>query len=453
MKPVPQPGKPMLFLTSDRARIEQLLSMAKGFKHVFLIELEARSVFRHVDGVYNRVVVDDVDEEGVVRKRAVSPQRFITHTLPTAVESLAVVMFTPGISSALSPPPALNPSTAVVGFAPSLDSVPDRWLQFFDEVEELWLADREDVEQVLGMYDPRFEGLTYGELLTLKAKSLPSLAEMVVEADKLRVKRLMAAGLKPENPAHTLDTIPVDPYLAHHLRKHLKMGRNILIIGPSGSGKTYLAAAMASSMNTPVYSLSAAVFLQAQRSGFGEMLNTLRHAVNTSIVLNEFDRLVDAESRIKTSFLTHLENVRKNAVTWMACTAVDADKLLERNSKGEINIEMVRPGRMDEVIPMPPPFLRETKTRLVKTLAPDLPDDIVYKIVDGFDMMYASDYISVITRVKNDGPSVLNDFDIDGEARRKKLLHLLDVLTEVGNTSTYLVNEIEKHLTTRWCYM
>ncbi|MEM4154898.1 MAG: AAA family ATPase [Candidatus Caldarchaeum sp.] len=453
MNPVPQPGKPVLFLTADRARTEQLLSHAKGFKEIFFVELEVRSVLRYVDGVYSRLVVDELDEERVARKRAVSPQRFITRTLPTAVDSLVVVMFTPSMSLAPPPPPALSPSTAVVGFAPSLDSVPDRWLQFFDEVVELWLADKEDIKQVLGMYDARFEGLTYGELLTLKAKSLPSLAEMVLEADKLRVKRLMAAGLKPENPAHTLDTIPVDPYLAQHLRKHLTMGRTILLVGPSGSGKTYLASAMASSMKTPVYSLSASVFLQAHRSSFGEMLNTLRHAVNTSIVLNEFDRLVDAEPRLKTSFLTHLETVRKNAATWMACTAVDPDKLLEKRSKGEINIEMVRPGRMDEVIPMPPPFLRETKTRLVKTLAPDLPDDIVYKIVDGFDMMYAYDYLSLITRVKNDGASALNDFDIDEESRRKKLLHLLDVLTEVGNTSTYLVNEIEKHLTTRWCYM
>jgi SpoVK/Ycf46/Vps4 family AAA+-type ATPase len=200
---------------------------------------------------------------------------------------------------------------------------------------------------------------------------------------------------------------------------------------------------MAGEMGMPTYSTSAARFLEASREMFTTLMTTLKYAGNTSVIINEFDRLVAAEPRIKAAFLTYLE---KRPPSWVCGTAVNLDLLLESSGKDSGHPELVRPGRVDEVIPIPPPREKATVEALVRQLASryslQLGEDTLARVIRaGYgEPLYPSDYLALLMRAASGEKNI--EVTIDLAAREKQLYCMLEKLERYGLTSTQLIDEI-----------
>ncbi|MEM4382811.1 MAG: AAA family ATPase [Candidatus Caldarchaeum sp.] len=444
-------GSLTLVASSDIARVEQIASQGAGeFKHVYIVDFGTSTVKRLVRGDWQvvKIKVHEETPEGVKQQKKVkiSPRIFLKRV--GELENSLFVLWVPSPEIS-SKPPTVPHSSSLVFITPFISDVPPTWMPYFDEYVDATMADDLDMAEVFGKVIPELRGLTYGELKALASKNLSGEA-LFAEADRMRLKRFAAVGIKPEKLPKQ-DEIAIDSYLLRYVAKHARNGVSILLVGASGAGKTYLARAIAAMLNQPCYSLSAGLMLEAKKNALPDLFASLTYGEHASIILNEFDRLVDASNMIKTMFLTYLE---KRPQGWFCGTAVDLFKLLEigEDGRGRGSVELVRPGRIDEIIPVPPPFESDTKLKLVKIIARERGislDERAAKEIAFFDtFIYPADYIALLERYRIDGVKGLEYHEIPD--RRADFEKMLDTLESVGFTSHVLLDEIRRRMYTGW---
>ncbi len=434
-------GSLAVLVTPDMERINQAVKHNPGYMRYRRIDIMGRAVYMFEGGVWRPVVYKVQTEQGVVKKVKKSPMSELKD-MPSVENTFYLVQVTGMVREAVRP--SVHQTSAALVVTSTLDWLPDTWLPYFDDFLQDDMVDSEDIAEVLGYVDERVRGLTYGELVALKSRVGNLDADAIAaEAAKIRVKRFAALGLKPENNLPRLDDIPLDSYFREHLRRHLRLGACVVLVGPPGSGKTFIASAMAGSMGLQTYTTSAARFLEAGRDTFSTLMLTLRYAASTSIIINEFDRLVSSEQRIKTAFLTYLE---KRPPSWIAGTAVNLDILLESSDSESGHPELVRPGRVDEVIPVPPPRERSTIEAIVRSLLDryriQLDDIMVSRIVRAVkgEALYPSDYLALIMRAASGEKHP--EITVDTIARERQLSRMVELLERHGLTSPKLLEKI-----------
>jgi len=434
-------GRVAVLVTPDMERVTQAVKHNTGYRRYRRIDISGKAVYMLEGDVWTPVLNKVHTEDGAVKQVKKSPMRELKH-MPSAEDTFYVVQVTGMLRDAVRP--SVHQTSAALVVTPTLDYLPDTWLPYFDDYLQDDMVDEADMAEVLGFVDSRLKGLTYGELVALSSR-VPQhdIDGLAAEAAKIRVKRFASVGLKPETSLPTLEAIPLDRYFREHLKRHLRLGACVVLVGPPGSGKTYIASAMAGSMGMQTYSTSAARFLEAGKDTFTALMATIRYAANTSLIINEFDRLVSAEVRIKAAFLTYLE---KRPPSWIAGTAVNLDMLLEASDRDGGHPELVRPGRVDEVVPVPPPRERETVEAVIRMLAAQhyisVDDDVVRRIarLARGEPLYPSDYLALLMRAKAGDRHL--EITIDTAARQRALDTMIYRLAELGLTSSDLIEKI-----------
>ena len=449
MRILPNPGEMLVLFTYDPARIYQVLEQNRNrFGKRFVASLDAETVEAEDDsGRLERFKVEVSGPDGK-KLVAVSLRSFIEKMVPQLEDAL-VIVYGHGARRLgpppLGPPPRLKRSTAMVLMVESLDDVPEGWELAASDMVDAYFADEEEVAQVLGARVRELRGVLYGELLRLR--DCPP-EKWLQEADRMRNIRLLSVGLERMKQSSSFDELPLDGYFKKHLARHYGRPANIVFTGSPGSGKTTIAKAMASAFRN-CYLLDAGRILERERGGFlAHALQTLQYISNVSLVINEMDHLVMAGRQYLSRFLSFLE---ENHSVWLAGTVIDVAPLM-RDEGGAYSSELLRPGRIDEVIPVPPPFEKRTKMEIVRREAESLganlsPDDI-RRIASAAPLLYPSDYISLIQRFMSEGRRGIALFaeTYDVEARRASILDLIDKCKRLGNTGVGLLEKIEYYV-------
>jgi hypothetical protein len=434
----------LVVFTYDPARIYQVLEQNRHrFGKRFVVNLDVESVEVEDDsGELRRYTVERPDESDPSVKHiiAVSVRNFLERMLPQ-LENALIVMYAPGGRS-WGPPPRLRRSSAIVLMAPSLDEMPEGWEVAATDMFEAHFADGEEVVQVLGRPMPELRGVMYGELLRLR--DYPP-EKWLQEADRMRNIRILSTGLERMGGGVPFAELPLDGYFKRHLSKYLGRPANLVFTGSPGCGKTTIAKSMAREFRN-CYLLDAGKVLERERRAvFTLALRTLRYISNVSLVINEMDHLVLAGRQYFSKFLSFLE---ENHSIWLAGTMIDIRPML-REEGGAYSSELLRPGRIDEVIPVPPPLERPTREAIVRMEAEGMgislsPDD-VRRIASAAPLLYPSDYLSLIQRYASEGKKALYAFSetYDEEARRQSILETLEKCRLLGNTTTTLLDTMQ----------
>lgn len=448
MRILPAPGDLTIVLTYDPARARQILRQNRSrFSKRFLVNIDAESVEVEDDeGRLERykVAVKDV-EEG--KKVVPVPYRsFMERMVPQLENSLIVfVLFGSHAAAARAGPPPMLRRSAAVLLVETIEDVPAGWERDATEIVEAYFADEQEMMEVLGESPPELRGITLGELERLA--ELPR-ERWIAEADRMRNVRLTMLGLERMKPGTPFQELPLDTYLRRHLATHLGRPRCLVFTGAPGSGKTTIAKAMAQAYSNS-YLLDAGRVLERSRSPFlAHILVTLQYMGNVALVINELDHLVLTERRYLPRFLSFLE---ENQTVWIAGTVIDISPLT-REQAGTLHSELLRPGRVAEVIPVVPPFEKATREGIVRAVARQLgvalDERSVRAVASAAPLLYPSDYISLVRRFSVEGRRALSAFvdTYDLDARIASVEALVAKCERLGNTSTSLTEAIWSHL-------
>jgi hypothetical protein len=442
----PQPGGLTLVLSYDPARARQILAQnRRRFGRRFFVNIAAESVeAEDEEGRLERYKVVTRTPEGEKTVVAVSLRNFLERMVPQLEDSL-VVMYGGPEARRLGPPPLPRETTALVLIVETMDDVPEGWERDVREVVEAYYADEEETREALGEAPRELRGVLLGELERLAR--LPR-ERWAAEADRMRATRLAIMGLGRMPPGPRLRDIPLDGYLRAHLLRHEARPGCVVLTGAPGSGKTTVARALASAYGS-WYMLDAGRVLERGRTNFlGHVLAELRHMGNVALVVNELDHLVLAERRYMARLLSFLE---ENESAHIAGTVVDISPLL-REQSGTYHSELLRPGRVSEVVPVPPPFSREAREGVVRGVARSLGVELDGRgarlVAGAAPLLYPSDYISLVRRYAAEGAAALRAFaeTYDLEARAASVEALVEKCERLGNTSTSLLDAIRDRL-------
>jgi transitional endoplasmic reticulum ATPase len=161
--------------------------------------------------------------------------------------------------------------------------------------------------------------------------------------------------------------------------------RGLLLYGPPGCGKTFLIKAIAGSGQTNVLSVKGAELLSKwvgeSESGVRDLFRRAREAAPTLVVLDEVDALAPTRGqstdggttdRVVASLLTELDGVEQlPGVVVIGAT----------NRPDLIDPALLRPGRLERLIYVPPPDA-EARTAILKACVKKVPVDPTVDLVD-----------------------------------------------------------------------
>jgi transitional endoplasmic reticulum ATPase len=210
----------------------------------------------------------------------------------------------------------------------------------------------------------------------------------------------------------------------------------ILLYGPPGCGKTFIARKLSEKLNFNFYEIKpsdlASIYVHGSQVKISALFNKASENAPSIIFFDEFDALVpkrgDTSHHYKSEvneFLAQLDNLSEKGIILIAAT----------NLISSIDASILRPGRIDIKVFIPPPDF-EARLQVIKLYLEDRPQEKI-------DFMRLAEYLEYYTysEIKN---------IIDITARKSALNQdpittdrIIDVILE--NPASLTDEEIEKY--------
>ncbi|MEM3447268.1 MAG: AAA family ATPase [Nitrososphaerota archaeon] len=458
---IARPGSTSAILTWDRRRIEKFLDEAGGrFEESYLVDWDYGSVYRIVKGVREQLMAE-VEVEGVKKRVKISPELFFRKILPQKkIRTLVVVSVfsSPRISMGDSP---MNAGIhAIVFFTGDTEILPTHVQSRIEDVYEMYFATDEELAALaeklkrLGI-DPAqavsfMTGLTLSEAeeLCLEAENRRlTLGGVVERIKKIKDARMRALGIEQDRSIGGIFDAAIDSPYKRLLANYTSHG-SLCFLGPPGSGKTYMAKRLIGTEYGDPFTIDAGRIIQQRSSEhlFLQALTYLRNLKRVGLLINEYDHLI-SDRRFYTRMLRFLEEARGILFT---CTVINPEMIL----KDGVLTEAMRPGRIDEIIPVLPPMEMKTRLAMTREIAEELArqgktrrlsSEELRTIALSAPLLYPADYISLIIKYSQSKQNLaifVRDYDV--EERERQVLELIDTCRESGNTSTMLLDTLEK---------
>ncbi|XP_050436887.1 ribosome biogenesis protein SPATA5L1-like [Adelges cooleyi] len=153
--------------------------------------------------------------------------------------------------------------------------------------------------------------------------------------------------------------------------------KGVLLYGPPGCGKTSLVRAIAASSNINVLSAMAAElyspYLGVTEANISQLFQRARANVPSILFIDEIDALVSCrtenkesagfEDRVLSTFLIEMDGINNSNEHGQGVVVVAAT-----NRPNKIDAALLRPGRFDRHIYVPPPFLSDERSNILSTI-------------------------------------------------------------------------------------
>uniref|UniRef100_A0A0A9ZGG9 Spermatogenesis-associated protein 5-like protein 1 n=1 Tax=Lygus hesperus TaxID=30085 RepID=A0A0A9ZGG9_LYGHE len=187
-------------------------------------------------------------------------------------------------------------------------------------------------------------------------------------------------------------------------RLNIKNSSGILLYGPPGCSKTSLARAVAAGSNVTFLAVSAAdlysPFVGDTERIIASLFQRARAAAPTLLFIDEIDALVGnrqgqqkrAQERVLSAFLIEIDGVGINGESEFLRDPSEVRVIIvaATNRPHVIDTALLRPGRLDKLIHVPPPDL-EDRLEILEVITKKMPLD---KNVDLFDIAEKTELFS-----------------------------------------------------------
>jgi SpoVK/Ycf46/Vps4 family AAA+-type ATPase len=224
-------------------------------------------------------------------------------------------------------------------------------------------------------------GLTLHDVETVALESFLLYRDFKVEVfTSYKIKLLKEIGIEYIVPSRGFESVGGYDYLKEYVRNRiirvlrnpdnaqrygLSIPRGILLYGPPGTGKTWFAKALAKEIGLPMIIIDASTFLrgvvgetEARVKQVTQLIESLAPVV---VFIDEFDQLTLSRQTVMSTDSGVTRRMTNMLLSWLGSEDRKSFVVGATNFVSDIDPAFLRPGRLDEVIPV---FYPDFKARL-----------------------------------------------------------------------------------------
>jgi SpoVK/Ycf46/Vps4 family AAA+-type ATPase len=218
-------------------------------------------------------------------------------------------------------------------------------------------------------------GLTLHDVETAALESFATSRDFKVEVfTQYKIKLLREMGLEYIEPKRGFESVGGYDYLKQYVfnrvirilrnpeiaqKYGLGVPKGILLYGPPGTGKTWLAKALAKEVGLPMVLIDASTFLRGivgETEARVKQVAAIVESLSPVIVLiDEFDQLTLSRQAVMSTDSGVSRRMANMLLSWLGDERRRSFVVGATNFVQDIDPAFLRPGRLDEVIPVLPP--------------------------------------------------------------------------------------------------
>jgi AAA+ superfamily predicted ATPase len=223
-------------------------------------------------------------------------------------------------------------------------------------------------------------GLTLHDVETAALESFATFRDFKVEVfTAYKVKLLHEAGLEFINPARGFESVGGYDYLKNYIMnrvvkvlrnpdvaQHYGLGvpKGILLYGPPGTGKTWLAKALAREVGLPMVMIDPSTFLRGivgeTEARVKQVTQIIESLAPIIVFIDEFDQLTLSRQAVMSTDSGVSRRMTNMLLSWLGDENRKSFIVGATNYVSDVDPAFLRPGRLDEVIPV---FYPDAKAR------------------------------------------------------------------------------------------
>jgi transitional endoplasmic reticulum ATPase len=277
-------------------------------------------------------------------------------------------------------PQAVRRFTHTISIPPS---TPDERLELLKKIKEE-IEEAADVKLNLNISADLVSassGLTLHDVETVTLESFLVHRDFKVEAfTNYKIKLLREMGIEFIQPTRGFESVGGYDYLKSYimnrvvrvlrnpdLAKKFGLGvpRGILLYGPPGTGKTWFAKALAKEIGLPMITIDPSTFLRGivgeTEARIKQVTQIIESLAPVIVFIDEFDQLALSRQAVMSTDSGVTRRTTNMLLSWLGDENRKSFVIGATNFINDIDPAFLRPGRMDEIIPV---FYPDYKARL-----------------------------------------------------------------------------------------